>query len=86
MGFRFRMRVYMIILIWCFLFVVVVRKVGMSGTLPSYEVHSQGNMSPMFTGCEFLCLYMLKNELSGCFFFGNEMSSVVKREAELCIP
>ena len=31
----------MIILIWCFLFVVVVGKMGMTGTLPSYEVLSQ---------------------------------------------
>ena len=50
---------YMIILIWCYLFVVVVvvGKWGVSGTLPSYEVLSQRNVT-MFTGCDFLCLYM----------------------------
>ena len=46
------------ILIWCYLFVVGggVGKSGMSGTLPSYEVLSQRNVT-MFTGYDFLCLY-----------------------------
>ena len=56
-GFRFRIHVYMIILIWCYLFVVVVGKWGVSCTLPTYEVFSQRNVT-MFTGCDFLCLYM----------------------------
>ena len=33
----------------------------MSGTLPSYEVLSQRNVT-MFTGCDFLCLHVIKND------------------------
>ena len=47
----------------------------MSGALPSYEVLSQRNVT-MFTGCDFLCLYMYSKMTR--LFFGNEMSSVVK--------
>ena len=61
MGFRFQKHVYMIILvtsrfilIWCYLFVIVVGvgKWGMSGTLPSYEVLSQRNVT-MFKNATF---------------------------------
>ena len=41
--------------------VVVVGKWWMSGTLPSYEVLSQRNVTT-FKGCDFLCLYMLHDE------------------------
>ena len=45
------------ILICCYLFVVVgIGKWGMSGTLPSYEVLRQRNVT-MFAGCDFFCLY-----------------------------
>ena len=70
MGFRFRIHVYMIILIWCYLVVVVVvGKLGLSDTLPTYEV-------TMFIGCDLLCLYM--SSRMSRLFFGNEMSSIVK--------
>ena len=47
--------VYTTLLIWYYIVVVVAGKWGMSGTLPSYEVLSQRNVT-MFTGCDFLCL------------------------------
>ena len=62
MGLRFRMHVYMIILIWCFLFAVVVAKMGFTGTLPSYEVLSQRNVTKVHMMRLFVFIHVIKNE------------------------
>ena len=58
MDFRFRMHVYMVILIWCYLFVVVVvGKWGMSGTLPkSNECHNVHRIRL------FVLIHVIKND------------------------
>ena len=62
MGFRFRIHVYMVILNWYFLFVVVVGKMGMSGTLPSYEVLSQRNVTNVHRMRLFVFIHVIKNK------------------------
>ena len=52
----------MIVLIWSLLFVVVVGKMGMSGTLPSYEVLSQRNVSNVHRMRLFVFIHVIKNE------------------------
>ena len=62
MGFRFGMHVHIIILIWCFLFVVAVGKMGMSGTLPSYKVLRQRNVTNVHMMRLFVFIHVIKNE------------------------
>ena len=59
MGLRFRIHVYMFILIRCYIFVVVVGKWEVSGTLPSYEVLSQRNVLRMRL---FVLIHIIMNE------------------------